>query len=200
MLVIEHNLDVIKCADWIIDPRSRGWRGGGKLLAEGTPEQVARRRVLHRPVSGSVSGAAWATPRSEALAAAGCGGGVTELAPADASRRRAALRSLLRDYLLVVRRCRQRSATTAGRRGSAPPPPRRGLARNGRLAPVDRVAHRAIPPSSCVWDQIGLAGGAAGGLFALSRGADAAGPWSWCLCWASWLGCWAMPCGVCCPT
>lgn len=41
VLVIEHNLDVIKMADWIIDIGPEGGRGGGKLLIEGTPETVA---------------------------------------------------------------------------------------------------------------------------------------------------------------
>lgn len=41
VLVIEHNLDVIKTADWIIDLGPEGGDGGGLLLAEGTPEQVA---------------------------------------------------------------------------------------------------------------------------------------------------------------
>ena len=41
IVVIEHNLDVIKTADWIIDLGPEGGDGGGELLAEGTPEQVA---------------------------------------------------------------------------------------------------------------------------------------------------------------
>jgi excinuclease ABC subunit A len=42
MLVIEHNLDVIKCADYIIDMGPEGGRDGGRIIAEGTPEQVAK--------------------------------------------------------------------------------------------------------------------------------------------------------------
>jgi excinuclease ABC subunit A len=42
VVVIEHNLDVIKCADWIIDLGPEGGGLGGQLIAEGTPEQVAR--------------------------------------------------------------------------------------------------------------------------------------------------------------
>ncbi len=42
LLVIEHNLDVLKCADWIIDLGPEGGVGGGRIIAAGTPEQVAR--------------------------------------------------------------------------------------------------------------------------------------------------------------
>ena len=42
MVIIEHNLDVIKSADWIIDMGPEGGAGGGQVVAEGTPEQVSK--------------------------------------------------------------------------------------------------------------------------------------------------------------
>lgn len=49
MVIIEHNLDVIKSADWLIDMGPEGGSGGGQVVAEGTPEQVAK-------VTGSYTG------------------------------------------------------------------------------------------------------------------------------------------------
>jgi len=42
MIVIEHNLDVIKQADWIVDLGPEGGEAGGEIVAVGTPEDVAR--------------------------------------------------------------------------------------------------------------------------------------------------------------
>jgi excinuclease ABC subunit A len=41
LIVIEHNMDVIKTADWIVDLGPEGGDGGGRIVAQGTPEQVA---------------------------------------------------------------------------------------------------------------------------------------------------------------
>ncbi len=47
VLVIEHNLDVIKCADWLIDMGPEGGQGGGQVIATGTPEQIAETKGSH---------------------------------------------------------------------------------------------------------------------------------------------------------
>ena len=41
VVIIEHNMDVIKCADWVIDMGSEGGDAGGNLVIAGTPEEVA---------------------------------------------------------------------------------------------------------------------------------------------------------------
>jgi excinuclease ABC subunit A len=47
VVIIEHNLDVIKTADWIIDLGPEGGSGGGEIISSGTPEQVARDKKSH---------------------------------------------------------------------------------------------------------------------------------------------------------
>jgi excinuclease ABC subunit A len=45
VVIIEHNLDVIKTADWVIDLGPEGGAGGGQIIAQGTPEQVAKSKA-----------------------------------------------------------------------------------------------------------------------------------------------------------
>ena len=47
MVIIEHNLDVIKTADWIIDLGPEGGSGGGQIIAEGTPEAIIKVKKSH---------------------------------------------------------------------------------------------------------------------------------------------------------
>jgi excinuclease ABC subunit A len=47
VVIIEHNLDVIKTADWVIDLGPEGGSGGGQIIATGTPEQVAKNKASH---------------------------------------------------------------------------------------------------------------------------------------------------------
>ncbi len=50
VIVIEHNLDVIKTADWVIDMGPEGGTGGGQVVTTGTPEQVAAVEASHTGV------------------------------------------------------------------------------------------------------------------------------------------------------
>lgn len=47
MIIIEHNLDVIKLADYIIDMGPEGGRGGGMVVATGTPDEVAKNETSY---------------------------------------------------------------------------------------------------------------------------------------------------------
>jgi excinuclease ABC subunit A len=47
VVVIEHNLDVIKTADWIVDLGPEGGAGGGRVVAEGSPEEVVKVAASH---------------------------------------------------------------------------------------------------------------------------------------------------------
>ncbi|GAA0640111.1 excinuclease ABC subunit UvrA [Halomonas beimenensis] len=71
IVVIEHNLDVIKTADWLIDLGPEGGSGGGRIIAEGTPEQIARQEISHtgrflKPLLERQAHSAEPTPRTPA--------------------------------------------------------------------------------------------------------------------------------------
>jgi excinuclease ABC subunit A len=71
VVVIEHNLDVIKTADWIVDLGPEGGAGGGQIIAEGPPEQVADAPASHtgrylRPVLDRQASGRAAKPREAA--------------------------------------------------------------------------------------------------------------------------------------
>ena len=94
VIVIEHNLDVVKSADWIIDLGPEGGDGGGRVVAEGTPEEVARSKASYTgevlaPVLGIDRAAKTKTRKVAASAARGVRAGPrTALDGAARTRRR----------------------------------------------------------------------------------------------------------------
>jgi excinuclease ABC subunit A len=73
VVVIEHNLDVVKTADWVVDLGPEGGDGGGRIVAEGTPEQLAAHPASHtgRYLKAALNGVRSTLPREAANAASG---------------------------------------------------------------------------------------------------------------------------------
>ncbi len=86
VLVIEHNLDVIKTADWLIDMGPDGGNGGGEIVAVGTPEQVAKCEASHtgNALRGSLGMKTKAKAKKKAIAS-GVVGRITHLEVTGAS-------------------------------------------------------------------------------------------------------------------
>jgi len=100
VLVIEHNLDVIKTADWLVDMGPEGGSGGGLVVAEGTPEQVAEVEASHtgtflRPLlelPGAKSGSRRKPAAKRVAAPASAAKAPAKKAPAPRTRAKAAVR------------------------------------------------------------------------------------------------------------
>ena len=141
LLVIEHNLDVLKTADWIIDLGPEGGDAGGDLVAVGTPEQVARdRRVATRA---STCAACWRPCRERRRCRAGLrrAAAARVLRAADARRRRGSHRQGARPRR--PRPAHRRASSSRPRPTSARPirpvtprPARRGATRRSTGRPA----------------------------------------------------------------
>ncbi|MGN6092242.1 MAG: excinuclease ABC subunit UvrA, partial [Luteibacter jiangsuensis] len=99
VVVIEHNLDVIKTADWLIDLGPEGGAGGGRILVSGTPETVAATKASHtgrfllphlKPARTVAKAAPKAPAKAPAKAAAKAAAKKTTAKPAAAKKKRTA--------------------------------------------------------------------------------------------------------------
>ncbi|UTT64773.1 excinuclease ABC subunit UvrA [Janibacter sp. CX7] len=105
VLVIEHNLDVIKCADWLVDMGPEGGSGGGTVVATGTPEQVAA-------VPESFTGQFLAPILAKSATQAVVGELVREDAPAPAKRATAKKKSAAKKTAATKKTASKKTAAT----------------------------------------------------------------------------------------
>ncbi|HTT38334.1 MAG TPA: excinuclease ABC subunit UvrA [Burkholderiales bacterium] len=100
LVVIEHNLDVIRCADWIVDLGPEGGEAGGQVVCVGTPAEVAADAQSHTGVALKEYERALATPAPSAAAAGAAGGpGLAAAEPARAAMPALGLQALDRQRL-----------------------------------------------------------------------------------------------------
>ena len=150
VVVIEHNLDVIKTADWLIDMGPEGGSRGGTVIAEGTPEQIAARPdVLHGGVPAAAARRVARCPVGDAAAGAACPTGRATGRGRRRRRRRRRAKKAAKKAAADDQDRRRHEAARERRRRRRPPPRRRPPRRPPRRLAGRRARRRrsGSPPA-----------------------------------------------------